>query len=245
MNTKTILVSRFNWPHQKWKNCHIEEYRSWISERLYLFEKYTIKSIRNCYVKPDIWLILTSDNILDCSNQLKDILEDLPYRLVKYSSGLSQSESIRQSLSDIKYPAEIRMTRLDSDDLISSCFFAKINALKFTKEELLEGITVSFPGGCNYISETDSFYYSSYPENPFLTFIEYVKKPNELKTVFFRMHTEMCKPPHLARFLRSYYPMWSTIIHENNLANDSLISTNLIELSTKEFIKKKFGIYAN
>ena len=104
------------------------------------------------------------------------------------------------------------------------------------------GVVISFPGGCNYVVSEDKFYYSSYPNNPFLTLVELINSPSEAKTVYWKMHTEMLSCDLIARHERSFHPMWSSVIHNTNTANDSLVKTNTICLSDNEYIKKKMGV---
>ncbi len=241
VTTKTILVSRFNWPHPQWKNRHISEYKKWIDDRINVFAKYTLQSVKNCYVKPDIWFLMLDNRIVDCTSQLRSILGDLPHRFVEYT-GTSIPEAITRELADFEFPMEIRMSRLDTDDLISSDFFARIKALNISVEDAKLGVVISFPGGCNYVVSEDKFYYSSYPNNPFLTLVELINSPSEAKTVYWKMHTEMLSCDLIARHERSFHPMWSSVIHNTNTANDSLVKTNTICLSDNEYIKKKMGV---
>ena len=242
VTTKTILVSRFNWPHPKWKDCHLSEYQKWIEERIRIFEQYTVKSIKNCYVKPDIWFLMVDSRTVDCKSSLKSVLGGLSYQFIEYT-GLSIPESIRRELSNFEFPIEVRMSRLDTDDLVSSDFFARIKALNISVEDAKLGVAVSFPGGCNYVVYEDNFYYSSYPSNPFLTLVEFLESPLEAKTVYWKMHTEMLTPDLRVRYERSFYPMWSSVIHHTNTANDSLVKTNTVCLSPKDYIKKRMGFY--
>ena len=64
------------------------------------------------------------------------------------------------------------------NDLISSDFFARIKALNISVEDAKLGVVISFPGGCNYVVSEDKFYYSSYPNNPFLTLVELINSPS-------------------------------------------------------------------
>jgi hypothetical protein len=242
VTTQTILVSRFNWPHPKWKDRHILEYQKWVEERIEIFAQYTLKSVKNCYIKPDIWFLMVDNRIVDCVSQLRSLLGDFPYRFVEYT-GLSIPEAIKHELADLEFPVEIRMSRLDADDLISSDFFARIKALNISVEDAKLGVIITFPGGCNYVSYEDRFYYSSYPNNPFLTFVELINSPTDAKTVYWKMHTEMVSSGLITRYERSFHPMWSSVIHNANTANDSLVKTNTVCLSDNEYIKKKMGIY--
>jgi len=240
-----LLITRFSWPHPSWDGKPKEEYENWLLERLSLFSEYTLKSLQNCYVKPTHWLILVNEN------HSSDFLASLTEMLNTYTGhwhiipfpNLNLADTTKEFAKQFKYPSEILTTNLDADDLISSDFFAHFASLKFDQVKVKEGIGISYPGGSNYVPESKKFYLSTYPDNPFLTYAELVNDPSELKTVFFKMHTELLSFSPNELYLRSYYPMWSSVIHGGNLANNSLLETNRIELGNEDEIRKKFGIF--
>lgn len=238
---KTVLVSRFNWPHPVWENNYGSEYQCWIEDRLDLFRNYTIKSLRNCYVKPDLWVILIADVSEGLAGKLESLLVGFNYKIVVYD-GRGLSETIRSALEDLTYPEEIRMTRLDTDDLLASDFFAKVSEVVLPDEILEDGVALSFPGGANYSTNEKAFYFSSYPANPFLTYAQRVGSSGELNTVFMCMHIDLLKVAKHQHMIRSYHPMWASVIHSTNLANDSLIETNRVAFNDQSYIRKKFGV---
>lgn len=138
------------------------------------------------------------------------------------------------------FPREVRTTRLDTDDLISKDFFDKINSV--TLESNTSQLLISFPGGANYDLEAEVFYYSSYPENPFLTLCQKNKTPDEFKCVYDQMHTVFHKVVQKNFYIRSITPMWCSIIHGSNLANKSLRGTNKIAFASESPISSIFGI---
>ena len=235
-----ILVTRFSWPHPIWHTKSREEYSEWVQDRFALFERYTIPSISNCYVKPDYWVILIGENQVEVSNRLQSILKHLDCKIVIAPYfGASIPLTVMISLKDLEYPASIVTTNLDADDMLSSDFFAVLKSLQFQD---CCNICVSFCSGSNYMVEDGIFYHSSYPDNPFLSLYETCRSPHEAQTVFFRMHTELMSFVRNTIFPRSYYPMWSSVIHENNLANRSLIETNRISFAEVGLLNQRFGI---
>ena len=241
MSALHLLVSRFNWPHPSWKSRPAAEYRNWLVSRLALFERLTVRSVLNCYKRPDLWVILVNECELDLKISFSRILSGLPYRLIFYS-GISIEESLRVVIAEMPLPMEVRTTRLDTDDLVASDFFARLNSVKVPLERAKAGVVVSFPGGANYNVANDTFYYSSYPDNPFLTLIEHVNSTDEFRSVYWRMHNELPSGMGSAMYLRSYHPMWASVIQDNNLANYGLSNSNVVQLGEQDFIKRKFGI---
>ena len=76
---------------------------------------------------------------------LGDLLAGLNFRFVDYA-GLGLSETIKKELAIYALPLRLRMTRLDSDDLVASDFFARIEALKFSDSDIARPTVMSFPG---------------------------------------------------------------------------------------------------
>jgi hypothetical protein len=235
-----ILATRFSWPHPIWQSRSKGEYLSWIERRFELFERYTARSVANCYIKPDYWVLLIGENQGDISSRLQNMLSHLDCNvIIAPYFGASLSLTIMQSLKDLEYPARIVTSNLDADDMISSDFFAVLKSICF----LNHGNTaVSFCSGANYMVEDGTFYLSSYPGNPFLSLYETCRGPHDAQTVYFKMHTELMSFVKHMILPRSYYPMWASVIHENNLANRSLIETNRISFSENTLLNKRFGI---
>lgn len=240
----TLLVSRFNCPNPVWKNKTQEEYISWLHTRFKLFSQYTFKSYKNLNTKPDQWLLLVEKDKLDNKTftQLSDLIKGEECQIIQYKSNLRVSilEYLIDTYGEKNFPEEVRTTRLDTDDLISKDFFDKINSVVLEKDT--SQLLISFPGGANYDSETGLFYYSSYPENPFITLCHKNKTPHEFKCVYDQMHTVFYKVAHKNLYMRSMAPMWCSIIHKSNLANHSLKRTNKVALASESYTHSIFGI---
>lgn len=239
---KTVLVTRFNWPHPKWQTYSSSTYVNWLRERIDAFSKFTLPSIRNCHLKPDDWFILINPNVpVDIFGILTTLLHGLNFSIICYD-GRGLRDSIKDELRKFEYPLEILMTRMDSDDLVSSDFFARLKSLEFSNENLKRPTVISFPGGCNFVPDTNQFFYSAYPDNPFLTLAEKISTPDQASTVFCRMHTELINGEVNIRFLRSFHPMWASVIHDATTENSSLLQTNQVLLSNLEKLRAKFGL---
>lgn len=240
----TLLVSRFNCPNSVWNEKSREEYVNWLHIRLDLFSRYTFKSYQNLSTKPDSWILLVEKEKLDDKTltQLSSLISQENCELVQYKSGLRASilEYLVNTYGAENFPREVRTTRLDTDDLISKDFFDRINSV--TLESNTSQLLISFPGGANYDSETEVFYYSSYPENPFLTLCKKNKTPDEFKSVYDEMHTVFHKVVQKNCYIRSITPMWCSIIHGSNLSNHSLRGTNKIAFASESPIHSIFGI---
>jgi hypothetical protein len=236
-----VLATRFSWPHPIWKTRSTDEYERWIDERFSLFEIYTARSIANCYVKPDYWVILIGSKHEQISERLKPILSrtGCNYVFAPYI-GIGLGLSTMLACKNIEYPARVVTTNLDADDLVSADFFDVLRNQHFPESG--NAIT-SFCSGCNYMPDEDKYYHSSYPNNPFLSLYEKIRSAHEAQTIFFRMHTEIMEHARHQIFPRSYYPMWASVIHGGNLANLSLIETNRVSFQETRLLHQRFGLH--
>jgi hypothetical protein len=234
-----ILATRFSWPHPIWSSRPANEYNEWLEERLFLFEHYTAKSLANCYQKPDYWVILVNANQINIHRRLENVLArtGCNYVLAPYE-GLSIPRTITKACSDISYPANIITTNLDADDLVSSDFFAVLRSLDYPCEG---NACVSFCSGSNFMPDLDLYFHSSYPCNPFLSLYETCRSEGEVQSVYFRMHTDVMRFTAHHLMPRSYYPMWASVVHGGNLANNSLIDTNRVSFRETSLLHQRFG----
>ena len=240
-----ILVTRFNWPHEKWASVDESEYRAWLEERVKAFAGLTVPSVNNCTKKPDYWYVLCSSlENFGLRQKLEGLLGGLPFKLVEYS-GKSLTATIAEQLSTLVFPVRVRMTRLDSDDLIAADYFARLKSVPCDEDEGSRGLVVSFPGGCNFVQDENCYYYSSYPDNPFLSLVEDLNEAEEARTVYHRMHTEMLSAGFAVRFVRSFRPMWASVLHGSTTQNQSLAQTNQIALADSRLCSAIFGCRAD
>ena len=241
-NPILILATRFSWPHPILSSRSAEEYNEWVEERFFLFENYTAKSLANCYQKPDYWVILINANQDSVRQRLEKILArtGCNYVFAPYE-GLIISRSIAKACKDICYPANIITTNLDADDLVSSDFFAVLRSQDYPSEG---NACVSFCSGSNYMPDSDLYFHSSYPCNPFLSLYETCRGEGEIQSIFFRMHVDIMEFTARHILPRSYYPMWASVIHGGNLANNSLIETNRVSFKETSLLHQRFGIYS-
>lgn len=147
-----------------------------------------------------------------------------------------------RACKDLAYPSRIITTNLDADDLISADFFAILRSQHYPR---YGNASISFWSGSNYMPDENKYYHASYPANPFLSLYEPCRMPHEAQTVFFRMHTEQMDFVQHRLFPRTYYPMWSSIIHGGNLANLSLIETNRVSFQETDDLHRRFGLGDN
>lgn len=241
MTAKLVAISRFNLPHPIWKERSAQDYRDWLKSRVDLFTRLTVPSFRNCYEKPDVWLIMVDERNEPVSEMLAPLLKGLSVKLVSYN-GAQLGVRIQQALADLSYPCQIRTCRIDTDDLIAAGYFAQYRNIKVPESWADKGAVLSYPGGALYDSATERFYISCYPDNPFLCYIENCARPDDMQTVFKTMHTKLIEQSAHVKMLRSFGPMWASVLHGENLANESLRNTVRFELQPTDALERLFGL---
>jgi hypothetical protein len=243
MRDVTVLLTRFSLPHQVWKTRTTEEYDAWLEIRLELMERFTVPSVRNLFVKPDLWLIFVGQHKPEILARVKKIAQQSRAKVVLVAyEGLTLPESIAGALSgEFELPIRLCTVRLDSDDVIASSYFAAINAV-LGEVNIDNDFAISFPGGSVYDATTDKFSYLSYPDNAFLAHVELVHDWTTLKSVFREMHTILLKELKDTIYRRSNHPMWSAVVHEHNLANQSLLLGLCLTFNENDLLRRKFGI---
>jgi hypothetical protein len=243
MNTKLVLISRFNLPYRVWADRTEDDYRDWIRDRINLFRDLTARSVRNCYEKPDVWLIFVDNRVVNVNDELTEITKGLPVKLVEYS-GIPLPVAIQKALSNFSYPARIITCRLDTDDLVASGIFRAFRggAQKATTQEAQDGTVLSCAGGAIYDASRDTFFFSNYPDNPFLGLLEEVAAPEDLRTVFMSQHPDLISNNEHVQALRSFGPLWASVVHGDNVANQSLLNTARFAFADTKQLKNAFGI---
>ncbi len=241
MDPQFILVSRFNWPHPIWKTRSAEAYRDWVQGRVKLFADFTAPSVRNGHGQIDRWLILIDTRQVDVRADLAALTRDLPVQFVEYA-GHNLVRSVQIALSDLSFPARVMTCRLDTDDLIGASFIQGYRAARISDEEARAGVVLSYPGGAVYAAEEQRFYFSSYPENPFLCYVEDRAAADELQTVYQAMHVDMLDIGAPVKMLRAFRPAWASVVHGDNVANQSLMGAASQPYAQPRKLMRYFGI---
>lgn len=247
MNSRTpiVLITRFSLPHPAWHNRSPYEYASWLQERMSLFKRLTINSVHNNYVKPDIWLVLAQNHGTLLNQEIDDLVAKAatPYSIIQYSGrnipGTVSSFLQNHPLGSAK---RICTVRLDSDDLISADYFARLRTCVDHCDSEQQSIGLSFPGGSILDDTNRTFYYSSYPDNPFISLIESISNDCNIQTVYTAMHHQLLSTLPKTMYLRTDRPMWCSVIHHSNLGNQSLLASQPTRLDDSETLMRRFGL---
>lgn len=219
---KHILITRFNlpkrWDSDKKGNAILDT--SWLEERFELFETFCLPSIIGQTCKEFEWWVYfdeKTDKIL--KKRIEFFEKKYPIFKPKFEKSYDDFEArmpktIHKNLIKEKIDWLIT-TRLDNDDMLAKDTIVIIqNNIKYDRDCLLE-----IPWG--YTLELNS---KPKPKlrkiklelNPFISFVEKVKKERPVKSVYFYEHTEW---GNVDRVIVSNRPQWVQVIHEKNLFN--------------------------
>jgi hypothetical protein len=235
-----LCVTRFNWPHPSWKDVPDETYSQWLETRFRIFEKFTRASITNCYVKPDLWLLLTSRDDLGVSERLASLCRGLPAKVVAYN-GLSLRDTVRNLFLTMDLPSRLMTVRLDSDDIVAANFFASLKQ-DYGPFSLGKKQVVSYPLGAVYVASRRKFFVDGYVGNPFIGLVEDIATPEDIETVYLAHHYNVHNIVPIHHNLRCHHPTWASVLHDSNLANESLLKTATFSIAEEADMRKKFGL---
>ena len=245
--TPILLLTRFSWPHPIWRDRSKAEFQAWLATRILLLRHYPVRSIRNAYIKPNMWLILAQDHEPDFNVGLEATAEaaGVPFTVLRYS-GKDIQRTVSDYLIESSFVRSERICtlRLDSDDLVGADYFARIQTVLAKEQNEARDLGISFPGGCTYDASLNQFYYSCYPDNPFIGLVENLDPNIGITTVFRKMHTELLQTLPRTLYLRSDQPIWCSVVHGGNVANESLLKSNPTPLSHRNELLRRFGASA-
>ena len=242
----SILLTRFSLPHPIWTSRSVDEYAAWLEVRLELLERFTVPSVRNLYVKPDRWLIFAGAHEVEFIKRIEKVaqMSGVGVTIVQFKGKTIPAALSEVISNDIDLPIRLCTVRMDSDDMIASDYFARLRSL-IEPVTYNDDFAISFPGGAVYDSLANQFGYLSYPENAFLAHVEQVTDWGKVKSVYRSMHTTLCSDLSNAIYARSNHPMWCSVVHEHNLANQSLLRDISLTFSENDILMRKFGLTAN
>lgn len=200
-----VLVTRFNSPIG---DDHPPASEEWLRERVELFRKYGLPSVRSQTVPPDRWLILCHE---ESPSWFIDELEHLV-------EGIGEPVWLRRGpsgplLSELCSPARspyLITTRMDNDDCVARDFIESIQG-QFC-EQRMEAI--NFTSGLQL--HEGKVYAKLDPSNAFISLIERVEDRSP-STVFMDTHDQIGSHAFVRQV--KTHPMWIQVVHGSNIAN--------------------------
>ena len=181
----------------------------YLEERFYLFEKYTLPSIKNQTNQNFTWLVLfhrkTPEKFLKRIQALKKIYDFDDY----YFDDGERFTDLKFCTEDENYDLYIT-TRIDNDDIVEKTFIERIQ--DYAADNLHECV-ISFPNGEKLDLDTNKRYRYYINNNAFCSLIA-PKGTSILRT----RHTKIFEDNE-GVFLKTDKPMWIATIHDSNVSN--------------------------
>jgi hypothetical protein len=190
---------------------HID-YVDWMVNRMVLFEKYCVPSVKAQSCKNFEWMIVCDPATPDA--WLKKIREVSEATVLTGDNWRRTSiEYIENNLTD---EDRVITSRCDNDDALHKDYIKTIQDWFERKQRT--GV-VTFPKGWVWNEGKNKLHHCRYVKNHFLTFIEKRgKKP--VKTVLRTRHTALTDTFKTFKIETSFHA-WLEVIHSDNMANYS------------------------
>ena len=223
-----FVITRFNIPakYEGKKNPNLEGVdpktnENYLEERVRLFEKYTVPSMKSQTNSNFKWLVLFSDQTPQKYKDKMKLLRDqnawfCPLYL-KDEEAYEFDNYLEQILKQYECDQYIT-TRIDNDDAVSIDFIEAIQNYIVTNN--IENTMLSFKYGYQFSENHSTLSLFLYPQNHFTTMV-YSKAG---KTIISFPHNKI--PSNIKRVLidSRKNPIWMEIIHKTNYVNKTFFN---------------------
>ena len=214
MTFEHYMLTRFNvglyGRKQKMRSKKKIDPDRWMAERLDLFKKITVPSIKAQTNQKFTWFIVVDHKSpVAHSMAIKNAVDDMGNAEVLL--GENFRKAVKERIGIPSVPTMIT-TRIDNDDAIHKDFIDTVQ--KWYNYKGKTGVLI-FPTGwiCNL--EKKKLFHARYMKNPFLTLIE--KCDKKVRTILFRRHTDAVNHYKLHKLKLDH--AWFMNVHRSNLAN--------------------------
>lgn len=204
---------------------------AYLSQRLELFERFCLPTVRSQTEQDFKWLVLFADETPDSVKaQVAAYGADWPNFVPVY---LPRGASSVGPLVVAPYldasPQTLVTTRLDNDDGLARDYIAKVRRHAVTNERLV----LQFPMG--YVWHKDRIYLDRQEHNAFTTLVEPLPQGNasEFNTIYKGSHSDIERLGRLVDI--DAEPSWLQVIHGSNVENYRRGSRQRIECLQRHF----------
>lgn len=219
-----VLLTRFNLPSKGYEKI-IRTQEGWLRERVDLFERYCLPSVRNQKVRPARWIIYFDP---ESPSWLREKITAL--NADETFLPLFRPEVVREDLlHDIVLSLPNRKdylltTNLDNDDGLANDFSERIRNAVTTRSTT----AIYFTNGL--IRTSKGLYKNEDPSNAFCSVLAPWAQPD---TCWAEWHTLLGKTMPVLRLAGS--PAWLQVIHGGNVSNRVRGIRTSPEIYTKDF----------
>ncbi|WP_304141856.1 glycosyltransferase [Mesoflavibacter zeaxanthinifaciens] len=236
---KHFIITRFNLKNENWKSNNSNTPKgiseSWLTNRLQLFQKFCLPSVKNQSNQNFIWIIaIDIDTPIFFKNKINEILKNIENIKLIYVDGFNGlSSELNTKIQSLLNPEDhfIITTRLDNDDIIHRDFVKTIQELYTPSHNTIIDLKNGYQLSLN---NSKDIRYLGYAFNPFISLIE---ASDNIKTVLFKEHISWrfnCEK-HIIYITKR---LWIQLIHSKNQAN----TTTRYLKRMRTFDSEEFGI---
>lgn len=209
MSDSHILITRFN--VQYWDSPEPSD--QWLQQRIELFRRYTVPSVRSQTTMPDTWLVLCGKMPTWLGEEFEAIRTEIPIlRVRRLSEAYSPEVAAAAVTAEVPGDADrLITTRVDNDDALAPDFLETVRAAAADRI----GVFLNFPHGL--LLSSGRLYCLSDPSNQFISLIEPADSP---KTVLVDKHQLLDRYGPIVQIAEP--DMWIQVLHGGNLSNNTV-----------------------
>lgn len=244
MSFHHFILTRFNLPLWTEDKCgHSIDRISWLEERMFLFEKYCLPSVVGQTNYNFTWILLCDENTpLEYRERIKEYRKQCPQiELIQVEEGYAWDfpnifSEVVSSMLEARGANDGDVcitTQLDNDDAINKDYIDFIQRYILENKDVKDSwkkstpLFLSFDYGLQYFTGLNMATRVKYPNNHFMTCVEYVHKTNDgiisVGTCFgYGSHFLIEKNfgMNVHHIVDRSRPMWCEVIHKDNVDND-------------------------
>lgn len=226
------ILTRFNlYLWRKDKNGDTFDRRTWVDERIALFEQYTLPSLAAQTCQDFTWILLLTedegetrmhDKVAEWQQTCPQIMpvwvpkEHGRYFTQYFKNAVNKDIEAYLSQTDLT----ILTTYLDNDDVIANDYVATVQKMS---ARLNGNCFISFDYGVQYFTQLGIATRICYPNNHFMTYVERPQEDGKIMTCFGYGSHFLLEEKNLARVSHVKHKdhlMWMEVIHQDNVDND-------------------------
>ena len=249
MRIHHFILTRFNlclWSFDK--NGEKIDHEHWLDARLPIFESFTLPSIQKQSCQDFEWILLvdaaTTERYRHIINTYKELFPKIHIVGVKHEQSKYYAnifaQVVRKRLSERSAaPSDICLTTyFDNDDMLDAKYIERTQSISLTLP-FHSPLFISFDYGLQYFTEIDVTTRIKYPNNHFITLLEYAENVKTCYGYGSHFLLEKKKTATVYHVKDKNHPMWTEVVHKDNVDNDvkMTLDTRIIDsrLSVKGY----------
>lgn len=205
-----VFLTRFNIPANRLEERIYNE--QWLQERIELFERYTLPSVRAQDPRSRHWLVYLGDQSPSWLVQRMTALAEDGLLKPIYLSGPLAPGELQEHIRDVTgiRAGLVTSANLDNDDAIAANFLERARSIDWVRERS----ALTFANGL--VRNDHSLREFRYPENPFVIVADRLEVEN-FTTCWSDWHNRLHR--HVFMTVVEGGPAWLQVVHQRNVSN--------------------------